>query len=69
MCGGGDTKRVVAVAGRRQRGWYGDGSGGGTERVAAVAWRGQWQWHREGGSGGMESLAYGTSVNEDVLTF
>ena len=41
---GGDTKRVVAVAGRWRQGWYREGGGSGTERVATVAWEG-------GGSG------------------
>ena len=40
MGGGGDAKRVAAVAGR--------GHGGGMERSAVVAWRGRWWWHREG---------------------
>ena len=37
---GGDTKRVVAVAGRRRWGWYGEGGSSGIERVATVAWEG-----------------------------
>ena len=51
---GGDTKRVVVVAGRQRRGWYREGGGSGTERVAvAVAQRRQWRWHGEVGSSGM----------------
>ena len=49
MSRGGDTKRVVVVAGRWQWGWYGEGGSGGTERTAAVARRGWQQWHIEGG--------------------
>ena len=59
MGGGGDTKKVAAVAGRRRWEWYGEGGSGGTEAAAVAAQRGRWQRHREGsGSSTKRSVAH-----------
>ena len=57
MGGGGDTKMVAVVAGRRRWGWYGDGGGSCTERAMGVVQRWRRQWHGDGSSGGTEMAA------------